>query len=104
MFTGKKKEIGMPLDELRGIVAPIASRYNVRRVYLFGSRARGDYTRDSDFDFFLVLDYDKVTLTELGSFMTELEEALGNRVDFAYDSATEAFKTRISEDMRLIDG
>ena len=97
MFTGKKKEIGMTLDELRGIVAPIASRYNVRRVYLFGSRARGDYTRDSDFDFFLVLDYDKVTLTEL-------EEALGNRVDFAYDSATEAFKTRISEDMRLIYG
>ena len=32
MFTGKKKEIGMTLDELRGIVAPIASRYNVRPV------------------------------------------------------------------------
>ena len=96
MFAGRKKTIGTTLDELRDIVAPIASRYNVRRVYLFGSRARGDYTKDSDFDFFLVLDYDRVTLTELGSFMTELEEVLGSRVDFAYDSANEAFKTRIS--------
>ena len=104
MFAGRKKKIGTTLDELREIVAPIASHYNVRRVYLFGSRARGDYTSDSDYDFFLVLDYDRVTLTELGSFMTELEEALGNRIDFAYDSANESFKNRISEDMRLIYG
>ncbi|MBO6083817.1 MAG: nucleotidyltransferase domain-containing protein, partial [Candidatus Methanomethylophilaceae archaeon] len=48
MFAGRKKTIGTTLDELRDIVAPIASRYNVRRVYLFGSRARGDYTKDSD--------------------------------------------------------
>ena len=102
MFRRKKKEI--TLDDLRNIVTPIASKYNVKRVYLFGSRARGDYTEDSDYDFFLVLDYDKVTLVELGSFISELEDALGKHVDFAYDSASEEFKAIIRDDMRLVYG
>ena len=102
MFWRKKKE--MTLDDLRDIVTPIASKYNVKRVYLFGSRARGDYTEDSDYDFFLVLDYDKVTLVELGSFISELEDALGKHVDFAYDSASEEFKAIIRDDMRLVYG
>ena len=92
------------LDELKVIVGPIASRYNVKRVYLFGSRARGDNGPDSDYDFFLVLDYDVVSLSELGSFMYDLETALGQRVDFAYDSMSENFKSSISEDMKLIYG
>ena len=102
MFRRKKKE--MTLDDLRDIVTPIASKYNVKRIYLFGSRARGDYTEDSDYDFFLVLDYDKVTLVELGSFISELEDALGKHVDFAYDSASEEFKAIIRDDMRLVYG
>ncbi|AIZ56418.1 hypothetical protein Mpt1_c05280 [Candidatus Methanoplasma termitum] len=30
------------LDELKEIIAPIAEKYDMIRVYLFGSRARGD--------------------------------------------------------------
>ena len=41
--TGIKEAV---LDEIR----ELARRYSVRRVVLFGSRARGDYWRGSDID------------------------------------------------------
>lgn len=43
------------VDELRAIVAPIAKKYGVRKVYVFGSIARGDYNENSDYDFYIEL-------------------------------------------------
>jgi len=39
------------IEELKRIIFPIAERYGVNKVYLFGSVARGDYTENSDYDF-----------------------------------------------------
>jgi len=39
------------IEELRAIVAPVAEKYGVDKVYLFGSVARGDYNENSDYDF-----------------------------------------------------
>ena len=39
------------VSEISDIVAPIAEKYGVKKVFLFGSRARGDYREDSDYDF-----------------------------------------------------
>ena len=36
------------LEELKQIVAPIAEKYWLEAVYLFGSQARGDAKPDSD--------------------------------------------------------
>ena len=41
-------------EELRQIVGAIASEYGILKVYLFGSRARGDNRPDSDYDFCIV--------------------------------------------------
>lgn len=38
------------VDDLRSIIAPIAARHGVDRIYLFGSYARGDANQDSDID------------------------------------------------------
>lgn len=38
------------------IVATLVSRFHPRRVYLFGSRARGDARPDSDYDFLIEID------------------------------------------------
>ena len=38
-------------EELCQIVGAIAAEYGILRVYLFGSRARGDNRPDSDYDF-----------------------------------------------------
>ena len=42
-FTGIKPVV---ISEIRSL----AARYGIKRILLFGSRARGDYRRDSDID------------------------------------------------------
>ena len=68
------------IDELRKIIAPIARKYGLSRVYLLGSVARGDYTESSDID----LRIDKGNLRgyfALCCFYTEVQEALQMKVD-----------------------
>lgn len=45
--------------ELKYIVDRISSHLNPTRIYLFGSRARGDYCPESDYDFVIIYDGDK---------------------------------------------
>lgn len=43
----------LTLQELSELVAPVAAMSNITGVSLFGSRARGDYDLDSDYDFLI---------------------------------------------------
>ena len=68
------------VDEIRQRVHPIARRYGVERVFLFGSYARGDAKPDSDID----LRIDKGAIQdyfELSGFHQELEDILSGNVD-----------------------
>lgn len=67
-------------DALRHMVKPIAERYGVERVYLFGSRARGDFRPDSDYDF-LVSPGKLRGLMQYAAFVEDLECALKSHVD-----------------------
>ncbi|MCR4845387.1 MAG: nucleotidyltransferase domain-containing protein [Eubacterium sp.] len=73
----------MPVEELNrisGVVSPVAQKYGVTRVFLFGSRARGDDNTDSDYDF-LISKGDINTLLKYAAFIDELEEQFGTKVD-----------------------
>jgi predicted nucleotidyltransferase len=48
------------LDIVRGFVDKIEDKYAVREAYLFGSRAYGEPTTESDIDLGIVLDKDDV--------------------------------------------
>jgi len=50
-MTASKKAQVLSFDKICELVAPIAKKYGVEKVYLFGSIARGDYDEDSDYDF-----------------------------------------------------
>ena len=68
------------IRNLSKLIAPIAKKYGVERVYLFGSRARGDYSDDSDYD----LSIDQGSLVKLRDFLDfidELESVLNCKVD-----------------------
>ena len=68
------------ITEIIEIISPIAKRYGVERVYLFGSRARGDNSSDSDYDF--SIDPGRMdNILDFFSFIDELEDALESRVD-----------------------
>jgi uncharacterized protein len=59
----------------------IISRWHPRQVWLFGSRARGDSTPDSDWDLFVVID-DTADETELDPGIgRRLRRACGVRAD-----------------------
>ena len=74
--TQKKLSIG----ELKTIVAPVAEKYGVDKVYLFGSVARGDYNEDSDYDF--CIERGKIDcIFVLSGFFRDLREAVGSEID-----------------------
>ena len=74
------KDHELTFEELCKIVAPIAAKHRMIKVYLFGSRARGDNRKDSDFDF-CVLPPENCGFMELGALLYELKDALGANVD-----------------------
>ena len=89
-------------EELCGIVAPIAESYKMKQVYLFGSRARGDNRKDSDYDFCVVTS-DDCDLFELGGFFAELREALGVEIDLVcQESLRDNFSREVLRDRRLV--
>lgn len=74
-----KKEI-LTTEEIEKIVRPIALKYNVEAVYLFGFYARGEADAESDLDF-LVFGGEKFKLTMIFAFAEELREAFERKVD-----------------------
>jgi hypothetical protein len=68
------------IDEIASIVTPIAQRYGVTAVWLFGSYARGEATEASDID--LLIDGGDITsLWGVSAFRLDLEDALQKPVD-----------------------
>lgn len=68
------------LDEIRAIARPIAQRYGIAALYLFGSYARGEATPQSDIDF--RVDRAGVTdLLELGGLYSDLESSFQKDLD-----------------------
>jgi len=61
-------------------VRPICEAYEVKRLFLFGSYARGEATKESDVDFHIMLG-EETTLLELGGLYVDLEDALQKEVD-----------------------
>ncbi len=90
-------------EETKAIVTEIADRHDyIHRVWLFGSRARGDNRPDSDYDF-CIMASNKASILDIELFREELEDALGRGVDFAYENGmSERFRSRVSDDMRLV--
>jgi predicted nucleotidyltransferase len=90
------------LEELHDIVAPLALEYGITRVYLFGSRARGDNRDDSDYDFCIVIPK-SFTLLNIGSFLYDLKEALNADVDLVWeDNLRPDMMEEVSRDRRLV--
>jgi predicted nucleotidyltransferase len=67
-------------EELIPIVTPVAERYGVGRLYLFGSVARGDYREDSDYDFCIELGNIR-SMFVLSGFFQDLRDAVGGEID-----------------------
>ncbi len=89
-------------EELCQIVGAVAARHGILRVYLFGSRARGDNTEGSDYDF-CILTPDDYGLFEVGGFYADLRDALGTDIDVVCEeSLRDDFSREVLRDRRLL--
>lgn len=86
------------IDELKKIITPIAKKYQIAQVYLFGSFARGDYDEQSDID--IRIEKGKLKgMFALCGFYTEVSDALKRKVDvLTTGSLSEEFLENIKKD------
>ena len=85
-------------EDIRKAVRPVAEKHNLDEVFLFGSYARGDSTRNSDCDL-RVVGGDFPGLLELAGLCQDFKEALGNKVDVVTtDDMTEKFYDLIKDE------
>lgn len=90
------------LDEIRSIAVPIAKRYGVAAMYLFGSYARGEASAQSDLDF--RIDRGGIrSLFTLGGLYSDLEEGFAKPLDLVTtQSLSTAFLDSIADEEVLL--
>ena len=90
------------IDDIQKAVAPVAEKYGVTRVYLFGSYARGDNGEGSDID--LRIDSGRIrTLWQLSGFRLAIIDNLNAKVDvLTTNSLDESFLQRIKDEEVLV--
>ena len=85
-------------------IAPIFRKYNVSFAGLFGSRARGDFHRKSDYDF-LVRFATIPSLVRLIRMENELKDALDSNVDVIIEGDAKPFvKENLEKDLSIVYG
>ena len=82
------------IDEIKEKVAPIAKKYNIEKVYLLGSYARGDADENSDID--LLLDYKRLGggMFAYGGVFVDFEECFEKSVCIVSQRAIEVNRSK----------
>ena len=90
------------IAEIKKIIKPVAERYGVERVFLFGSYARGDMKSGSDID--IRIDCGAIRdFFELSGFHMDIEDALSESVDvLTTGSLEDEFLSRIANEEVLL--
>lgn len=91
------------VEQIARLVLPVAQKYGLKAVYLFGSYARGTATEDSDID--LLIDTsgtDIKSLLSLSAVYCDLEEALHKHIDLITVSSLER-RPQMETDSRFRD-
>jgi hypothetical protein len=69
------------LQEKRSQILEIAAKHGAYNVRVFGSVVRGEETPNSDIDFLIDYDLEKITPWFPGGLLMDLQDLLGRKVD-----------------------
>ncbi len=70
------------IDEIKERVNPVAEKYGLRAVYIFGSYARNEATDESDIDLLIDRTGSKVKgMFDMGNLYHDLRESIGLEID-----------------------
>lgn len=83
------------VDELKNRITPVAKKYNLRAVYLFGSYARNEATDDSDVDVLVDREGSSVqSLFDMGGLYNDLCDSIGKSIDLVTTQTLEQESTQ----------
>jgi predicted nucleotidyltransferase len=83
------------LDELAELIRPVAEKYKLPSVYIFGSYARGEATEESDVDILVELNGSLVKGIKYGGLFEDLSATVKKRIDMVnLESLYEPFNIR----------
>lgn len=83
------------IDEIKERVMPVAEKYSLKAVYIFGSYARGEATDDSDIDFLVDISGSSIkSLFDMGGLYNDLCESIGKEIDLVDTQTLEQRSTK----------
>ena len=71
----------LTIEYIQQIVAPLAEKYNIEEIYLFGSYATGNASEDSDVDFLVKFVAKVPSIFKVMGLRQELEYNLNHSID-----------------------
>lgn len=89
----------LTIKQIKQLIKPVISKYQIEEVFLFGSYARGEANSNSDIDIYC--SHGKIrTLYDLTDFKEDLENALGKKVDVVTigSQMDDSFRKHLEED------
>ena len=69
------------ITQIKNSIEPIAKKYGLKRVFLFGSYAKGNANENSDVDFLIEKGNKSFSLLKLSNFLQEVQSVLNLSVD-----------------------
>jgi len=104
-ITDKDSRLSFPEQRiLKDIVRKIPSRYPmINKILLYGSKARGDFTEESDIDILFTTDYSlpRALKFEISDIIFELEVKYSTVISVIFVSGTD-FKTKTTPFIKRI--
>jgi predicted nucleotidyltransferase len=91
------------LKEKRAEILAIAAKHGAKDVRIFGSVARGEDNAESDIDFLVDYDLEKITPWFPGGLLMDLESLLGRKVDIVTERGLHDYiRERIMQEAILL--
>jgi uncharacterized protein len=89
------------LQEKRAKILEIATKHGAFNVRIFGSVARNEETENSDIDFLIDYDLNKITPWFPGGLLIDLQDLLGCKIDIVTEKGLSKFiKDRVLQEAK----
>ena len=99
----QEKKLKQLLQERREEILEIAAKHGAFNVRVFGSVARGEETENSDIDFLINYDINKISSWFPVGLIHDLEDLLGRKVDVVTETGLkERIRDRVLRDCILL--
>lgn len=103
LITNEQNEIISLLNSKREEIISIAAKHGAFNVRIFGSVARKQANKNSDIDFLVDYDINRISPWFPAGLVLDLEKLLGRKVDIATESALkERIRQRVMDEAILL--